>query len=90
MSLRPELHVTLTQILDALDGPEIEGAPITTEAHLDAAVEVSFGWRDGALVADVAPPASRFVSGIQNPVQRMVISAHRVPVEARETAEDAT
>lgn len=87
MSQRPELHVTLTQILDALDGPDFEGAPVTTEAHLDAAVEVSFGWRDGALVADVAPPASRFVAGIQAPVQRMVLAAQRVPVEDLTDAE---
>ena len=79
---RPELHITLSQMLEALSGPDTEGAPVTTEAMVDAAVEVSWGLKNGELVADIAPPVSRFVSGVQDPVHRMRFTAHRVEGDA--------
>jgi hypothetical protein len=75
---RPELHITLSQMLDAMSVPDIPNAPITTEAMIDAAVEISWAMEDGQLVAAIAPPASRFVSGVQNPIHRMRFTATRV------------
>ena len=79
---RPELHITLTQMLEALSGPDIAGAPVTTEAMVDAAVEVSWALKNGELVADIAPPRSRFVAGVQSPVHRMRFTAERVEGDA--------
>ncbi len=78
---RPELHITLTEMLHALSGGDMPNAPVITEAHVSAAVEVSMGWQDGKLVAHMAPPASRFVSGVQHPVHRMSFSATRVAID---------
>lgn len=72
---RPELHTTLLQMIEALQPPIDNNAVVTTAAELDAAVEVTFAYRAGALVAHAAPPASRFVSGVQNSVHHMRISA---------------
>ncbi|MFA8440288.1 hypothetical protein [Yoonia sp.] len=75
---RSELHITLGQMLEAFGGGDMPGAPVTTEAFVSAAVEVSVSYRGGQLVPLVAPPASAFVSGVQNPVHRMEFTAVRV------------
>jgi hypothetical protein len=84
---RPELHVTLTQMLEALEAPhlpDLHGMPVTTEAMLDAAVEVSFGIVDGRMVAQIAPPVSRFESGVMNPVHRLRLRAARTDAPTAE------
>ncbi len=75
---RPELHITLGHMLDALSVPDIPNAPVTTEAMIDAAVEVSWAMENGQLVAAIAPPTSRFVYGVQNTIHRMRFTATRV------------
>lgn len=72
---RPELHQTLTAMIAALDPPAEAPGLRVTDARLDAPLELSLAHGPGGLTAFAAPPTSRFVTGFQNPVHRMRITA---------------
>lgn len=72
---RPELSVTLSDMLAAFDASASPGELVTTEAEIKAALELTFVYHDGNLKVFGAPPYSRFETGIQNPVHKMVLRA---------------
>ncbi|MEM7494021.1 MAG: hypothetical protein AAF296_11610 [Pseudomonadota bacterium] len=81
---RTELAITLNDMLAALDGSISLGELVTTEAEIEAALEISFGYRDGELTAFGAPPSSRFETGIQNPVHKMQLRAAMTQLEGED------
>lgn len=79
---RPELHETLTALVEALDyagdGPTIETARLETPMEITVAAGADAGLRFHA-----APAVSRFRSGIMAPVHRVALTAERVVPEDR-------
>lgn len=84
---RPELHQTLTAMIAALaPSAGAQGLRIT-DAKLDAPLELALGHGADGLTAFAAPPASRFVTGFQNPVHRMRITAGEMRIAPDEIGE---
>lgn len=76
---RPELNETLTALIEAIDAPDILGAPRIDAAEMEIPCEVTLTAHPAGLTAFAAPPQSRFESGFQNPIHRIRLRAEPQP-----------
>ncbi len=81
---RPELHQALAALIEALDGPAIDGSLQISEAEMTVPFEVIVTAGPDGLKAFGAPPESRFESGMMQPVHRVSLRARREGSRGRE------